>query len=176
MEVRFVIMKSYMEQDDDGDIDVKNNRYPYCLVWTPLPLITYLLPFIGHTGICAGNGVIHDFSGSQSVTVDDMAFGNPTKYVRLRVENKQNWDTCIKQGDDMYGTQDHNLFCNNCHSHCAYVMNKAGLQGGGWNMVSIAWLLVWKGRYTGFGGFLKTYFGFFVFLGIVLAITLVTPK
>lgn len=33
-------------------IDVKNNRYPYCIVWTPLPCISWFLPFIGHTGIC----------------------------------------------------------------------------------------------------------------------------
>lgn len=33
-------------------IDSKNNRYPYCIVWTPLPCISWFLPFIGHTGIC----------------------------------------------------------------------------------------------------------------------------
>lgn len=24
---------------------------PYTIVWTPLPLLTWILPFIGHTGI-----------------------------------------------------------------------------------------------------------------------------
>ncbi len=33
-------------------IDAKNNRFPYCIVWTPLPCISWFLPFIGHTGIC----------------------------------------------------------------------------------------------------------------------------
>lgn len=33
-------------------IDTKNQRYPYCIVWTPLPCISWFLPFIGHTGIC----------------------------------------------------------------------------------------------------------------------------
>ena len=33
-------------------IDIKRNRYPYCIVWTPLPCISWFLPFIGHTGIC----------------------------------------------------------------------------------------------------------------------------
>lgn len=33
-------------------IDVENNRFPYCIVWTPLPLISWFIPFIGHTGIC----------------------------------------------------------------------------------------------------------------------------
>ncbi len=33
-------------------IDIKRNRYPYSIVWTPLPCISWFLPFIGHTGIC----------------------------------------------------------------------------------------------------------------------------
>ena len=32
--------------------DFEKNRYPYCIVWTPLPYISLLFPFIGHTGIC----------------------------------------------------------------------------------------------------------------------------
>ncbi len=33
-------------------IDIVRQRFPYCIVWTPLPLISWFLPFIGHTGIC----------------------------------------------------------------------------------------------------------------------------
>lgn len=33
-------------------IDSKSRRYPYCIFWTPLPLISWFLPFIGHAGIC----------------------------------------------------------------------------------------------------------------------------
>lgn len=33
-------------------IDIKNQRYPFCIVWTPLPLISWFIPLIGHTGIC----------------------------------------------------------------------------------------------------------------------------
>ncbi len=39
-------------QLNENNIDIKKNRYPYCIVWTPLPLISYFLPIIGHTGIC----------------------------------------------------------------------------------------------------------------------------
>ena len=82
-------MKSYLEQNDENEINVEKNRYPCCIVWTPIPLITTFLPFIGHTGICTSDGLIHDFSGSYSITVDDMLFGNPTKYVILDIKNKQ---------------------------------------------------------------------------------------
>jgi hypothetical protein len=34
------------------EIDKVHNRYPYCIVWTPLPLISWIIPIIGHTGIC----------------------------------------------------------------------------------------------------------------------------
>jgi hypothetical protein len=165
-----------MEQEDDGEIDMKTNRYPYCLVWTPLPLITALFPFIGHTGICTSEGIIHDFSGSCCVTVDDMAFGNPTKYVRLEVPNKTSWNSHIESGDEMYRTQDHNLFCNNCHSHCAYVLNQAGYQKGGWNMVNIAFLLVCKGKYTSFSGFIKTYIWFGLIIMAIFLISFLTPS
>ncbi len=33
-------------------IDYEKDRYPFCIVWTPLPLISWIIPCIGHTGIC----------------------------------------------------------------------------------------------------------------------------
>lgn len=62
-------------------IDVENHRYPYCIVWTPLPVITAIVPNIGHTGICtyqlyrlflnmnSSEGVIHDFAASHYISV-----------------------------------------------------------------------------------------------------------
>lgn len=38
--------------DDPYPFTHKKHRYPYSIVWTPLPLITSILPMIGHTGIC----------------------------------------------------------------------------------------------------------------------------
>ena len=37
-------------------------RYPYCLVWTSVPLITTILPCFGHTGITDSHGTIFDFA------------------------------------------------------------------------------------------------------------------
>ena len=58
-------------------------RLPYCLVWTPLPFITWLLPFIGHLGICDSRGAVFDFAGTYTIGVDEMAFSAPTRYVVL---------------------------------------------------------------------------------------------
>uniref|UniRef100_A0A1X7T0A1 Transmembrane protein 222 n=1 Tax=Amphimedon queenslandica TaxID=400682 RepID=A0A1X7T0A1_AMPQE len=52
-----------------GAIDTSRNRYPYSIVWTPLPIITWFFPFIGHMGICTSAGIIRDFAGPYYVSV-----------------------------------------------------------------------------------------------------------
>uniref|UniRef100_A0A671KC10 Transmembrane protein 222a n=1 Tax=Sinocyclocheilus anshuiensis TaxID=1608454 RepID=A0A671KC10_9TELE len=50
-------------------IDKEMSRYPHCIVWTPIPVLTWFLPFIGHMGICTSAGVIRDFAGPYFVSV-----------------------------------------------------------------------------------------------------------
>ena len=85
-------------------IDPKAKRFPYCIVWTPLPIITYILPCIGHTGICTSTGISHDFAGSYFIGVDDLAFGETHKYVQLDLTEaeKQEWDKAIQKSDNKY--------------------------------------------------------------------------
>ena len=156
-----------MKNTSDKSVNITKNRYPYSIVWTPLPLITAIFPFIGHTGICTSEGIIHDFSGPYTITVDDMGFGNPTKYVQLSFNDADLWDDAIREGDGVYNGLNHNLFWNNCHSHVAFVLNKVEYQGGKWNMVNIAWLLFWKGKHTDILGAMKTYIGFLIFLALI---------
>ena len=70
---------SKLGKTKDAKIDPDRARFPFCIVWTPLPLISWLLPFIGHTGIAMSDGVIHDFSGPYCITIDDLAFGETHK-------------------------------------------------------------------------------------------------
>jgi len=37
-------------------IDLQRQRFPHCVVWSPIPLLTWLLPFIGHMGIADKEG------------------------------------------------------------------------------------------------------------------------
>ena len=67
-------------------IDPRRARFPCCVVWTPLPVISWLLPFAGHLGICTEDGVILDFAGSYFVSVDAFTFGATSRYVRLNPE------------------------------------------------------------------------------------------
>ena len=146
-------------------IDIKNDRYPYCIVWTPIPLITYLIPSIGHTGICTSSGIIHDFAGSYSISIDNFSFGNVTKYIQLNLtkEEQKVWDDAIIKADEIYSNEEHNLCLNNCHSHVAYALNLIKYKGyNKYTMVHIWWMLILKGKYTGFFGFFKSYIGFII--------------
>lgn len=62
-------------------VDVANGKFPFCLVWVPLPIVAWLVPFVGHVGICREDGVILDFAGN--INIDNLAFGATAKYVRL---------------------------------------------------------------------------------------------
>ena len=157
-------------------IDLKSSHFPYCIVWTPIPIITYLFPSIGHTGIGNSRGIIHDFASSFFVSVDDFAFGKPTKYIKLELteQEKYDWDRAILKGDNRYNMEEHNIFMNNCHSHVAYVLNQLNYKGrNNYNMVSIWWMLIKKGKYVSCCGFFKTYLGFLIVLFIILIIILI---
>jgi len=153
-------------QRQNSDVNVKYQRYPYCIVWTPIPLISWLIPVIGHTGIATADGVIHDFAGSNFVSVDDFAFGDPHKYVQLEPEmDASTWDSCIKKADDKYADEAHNLITNNCHSHVANVLNHARYKGKtDWNMVSVWLLTVTQSKYVNIKYCLRTYLAFLLLL------------
>lgn len=67
-------------------IDPERSRFPCCIVWTPLPVISWFIPFIGHMGICREDGVILDFAGPNFVCVDNFTFGAVARYIQLSKE------------------------------------------------------------------------------------------
>lgn len=92
--------------DESMDIDLTNHRYPFCIVWTPIPLLTWLFPLIGHMGICTSKGIIRDFAGSYFVSTDKMGFGDPTKYWKLDPTLANNgvtgWDEAVEKASNIY--------------------------------------------------------------------------
>ena len=40
-------MSSGNYRNNTPSIDHATQRYPYCIVWTPLPVISWFLPFVG---------------------------------------------------------------------------------------------------------------------------------
>ena len=157
--------------------DFSRHRYPHCIVWTPLPIITWIFPFIGHMGICTSAGVIRDFAGPYFVSEDNMGFGNPTRYWQLSPSQAEasSWDSAVRQASDEYSQRMHNLFCDNCHSHVACALNLMRYSGStSWNMFKLTFYMFFKGKFVGKGGFLKTWLPFIVFVSIIIVIVIVT--
>jgi len=163
----------------DGKIDNDRHRYPYCIVWTPIPCLTWLFPFIGHMGICMSSGVIRDFAGPYYVSEDNMAFGNPTKYWQLEPSKAVNgvvgWDAAVTEASEIYSHRIHNLFCDNCHSHVARALNIMNYDGStSWNMVSLCFWMLVKGRHVTWCSLVKSLLPTLILLAIIIAIALVS--
>ncbi|CAF0833359.1 unnamed protein product [Adineta ricciae] len=175
---------NFLSNNSTDRIDTKRVRYPHCIVWTPIPVLTWLFPFIGHMGIARTDGVIRDFAGPYYVSEDNMAFGLPTRYLQLDLNrvsslgssnNLRNvWDKAVEQASDEYKKRMHNLCCDNCHSHVAMALNTMGYDRKySYNMVSLAFWMFFCGKYVNFGGLLRTWIPFLILASIVIVVTVV---
>jgi len=155
-----------------ANVDNKNHRYPYAIAWTPLPLLTWIIPFIGHMGICNSEGKVFDFAGPYFIGEDDMAFGSPTRYLPLTPPgDAQEWDQAVAIGCKVYSKRMHNLCCDNCHSHVARVLNAMGYKGfKQWNMIILCFWVFFCGRFCGVAGAIKSFAPFCVILSIILVV------
>lgn len=158
-------------------MDVEKDRYPFCIVWTPIPLLTWIFPIIGHMGIATSSGVIRDFAGPYYVSEDNMGFGRPTKYWMLNILKVDGgakcWDKGVAEASEIYKKRMHNLFCDNCHSHVATALNIMKYDNSkNWNMIRLALLMVLHGKYVNCYGVVKTWFPFFVLIGLIVIITI----
>lgn len=174
-----VAMGSPLPLFDGGRIDPSKSRFPHCIVWTPIPCLTWLFPIIGHMGIAMTSGVIRDFAGPYFVSEDDMAFGQPTKYWQLDISQlkggKDTWDKAVFDASEEYKEHMHNLFCDNCHSHVALALNLMHYNGSSnWNMFKLAFLMLIYGKYVSFWGFVKTWLPFLILSSVILTVVLVT--
>lgn len=148
-------------------INTDKNIFPYCIVWTKLPLISSLFPSIGHTGICNSKGIIYDFMGSNAINEDSLGFGNPYKYVQLEV--CPNWDKAVTKANEKFIDEEHNLFTNNCHSHVAYALNQMKYKGrSNYTMIDVWLMCSLKSRYISYYHVVKNYYlWIFLFLYMV---------
>uniref|UniRef100_A0A1J3F229 Protein RTE1--like protein n=1 Tax=Noccaea caerulescens TaxID=107243 RepID=A0A1J3F229_NOCCA len=160
---------------DPMKIDPRRERFPCCIVWTPLPFISWLVPFIGHVGICREDGVILDFAGPNFVCVDNFAFGAVSRYIQINNEKESSlssgscmfngessryeqeegshekeptWDDALRKGIQEYQHHSYNIFTCNCHSFVANNLNRLAIRSGGWNVVNLAALVFLKGRWV----------------------------
>lgn len=157
----------------------KGEDLSFCVVWTPLWPITLILPFIGHTGMTDSHGVVNDFQGSYYIGTDGrMAFGNPTRYLKLDIGylsgGSERWDEALDEANRIYSNRIHNICCDNCHSHVCVALNRMPLKAYGiskWNMVKLCFLVFFRANFVSIGGFLCQFLPFTVLVLIFLLVT-----
>ncbi|KAJ1408838.1 hypothetical protein SESBI_23250 [Sesbania bispinosa] len=175
-------------------IDPKRARFPCSIVWSPLPVISWFIPFIGHIGICREDGVILDFAGPNFVCVDNFAFGAATRYLQITKEkcpiplgqstykgeehymqdetggDLRTWDDALRKSTQEFQHRAYNLFTCNCHSFVANNLNRLGFLSGGWNVVNLTIFILFNGRWVSKTSMLRTILPFVVvfFLGVTL--------
>uniref|UniRef100_A0A3P9CVX7 Transmembrane protein 222a n=2 Tax=Haplochromini TaxID=319058 RepID=A0A3P9CVX7_9CICH len=144
--------------------DRKSSRYPFCIVWTPIPILTWVLPFIGHMGICTSAGVIRDFAGSYFVSVST-AFLDVDKVCG---NGAATWDKAVHDASEEYKCRPHNLCFDNCHSHVAMALNLMRYDNStSWNMVNLCVLSLTHGKHVSWAAFLKTWLPFVMLSGVL---------
>jgi hypothetical protein len=162
------------QQRRDMTIDPARQRYPYCILWSPLPPITWCFPFIGHTGIANSQGVIYDFAGPYTIGKQHMAFGPPTRYIQLDPSlcRDMDWDAAVEQGCEIYSHRMHNICCDNCHSHVVQCLNLMGYNSKkSYNMVQLAAWFFFTSPFVGFSSFMATFVPFLLIVAIVVLAT-----
>ncbi|KAL1204375.1 Protein REVERSION-TO-ETHYLENE SENSITIVITY1 [Cardamine amara subsp. amara] len=173
------VIREEEDADDHGhdlwplsEIDTKKSKFPCCLVWTPLPVVSWLAPFIGHIGICREDGVILDFAVSNFVNVDAFMFGPPARYLQLdrtkccfpphlaghtckygyqhtEFGTSLTWDDSLSMSVRSCEHKTYNIFTCNCHSFVADCLNRLCYDGSmEWNMVNVAILFMRKGKWV----------------------------
>lgn len=160
----------------NAEIDVENHRFPFCIVWTPFPLITSLFPPFGHVGVGASDGEIHDFSISNCVSINDMNYGWPYKYLQLELNmlEKMKWDTVIERYDIKYTKKSFDFFGTNCHSYVANILNSMGYKGRkNYTKKSVMDLINKKGKFINKCYCFKIYCWSFSFIFLIITLIII---
>ena len=152
-------------------------RYPYCLVWTSVPLITTILPCFCHTGITDSHGTVFDFGYSRYVSRDDLSYGGLKKVVQLFPSDaeKKLWDSSIKKNRSVYRKKEYSFCGENGEMFCASILNMVNYKGKNDYRQYDIWKLNWKyGRYVSKCEIVKTYLGIGVLVVVIIIIIVVT--
>lgn len=132
-------------------INIFKDKYPHCIVWTPIHVLTWILPFVGHMGICDENGEIFEFMGMGVTCGNGLSFGPVTRYIQLPLKGvkKQTWNEGLRRGCQMSHGRIHGGFFNNCHTFAADSLNTMKYKNFScWNQfILIPWVFIF-GRYT----------------------------
>ena len=171
-----------MENNEDSDKMLPANpQLAGCVVWTQIPLLSWLAPCIGHVGVCDSRGVVYDFQGPYYVGKGNMLFGKPIEKWKLPIDS-ETLDNSIQSAVDEFSHRNYNIICSNCHFFAATVLRNAkykpkvcGCCVGNWTTcatVKIATALVFKGRTIKWGPKICVWTAFIIIWGVIIFVIL----
>ena len=177
---------------------IHNPKHPCSLVWTPLPLLTWIFPLIGHMGITDETGVVHDFIGHGYINVGALSFGRPTLFVPLYASHVAHPPTSSRlelvkrmchrplptameeavytahmgSASTIYQTERYNILLNNCHSYVATCLNKMHLLGfNQWKAMDVWLLFIMQFHFISISRTLQTFLPFLIICTLVIVCT-----
>jgi len=105
------------------------------VLWAPIPVLSWIVPFVGHLCITTSRGAVFDLGGSYCVHTSRRTtiFGNPTRYRpasddQYRQISDDDWDSAIYTTAARWEDKSYNLFSRNCHHFVADALNEMGLR------------------------------------------------
>ena len=95
----------------------REERYPFCIVWSPLGPITSSFPYVGHMGICDFAGTYGTFRGHMQL--DEIIWRSATQHGFLKLNPElckgrkkdqspaEFWDSCLHESNCIYSRRMH---------------------------------------------------------------------
>lgn len=117
-----------MNPEDSLEEPLATNGLECCVVWTPIPVLSWICPAIGHVGICDSRGIVRDFQGDRTVGKGNMLFGDPRQKWKLQI-NPDVLDRAIQETSEEFRHLGYDLICSNCHFYVASVLDNAKIKG-----------------------------------------------
>eukprot|EP00027_Filamoeba_sp_ATCC50430_P012525 CAMPEP_0168570338 /NCGR_PEP_ID=MMETSP0413-20121227/16664_1 /TAXON_ID=136452 /ORGANISM="Filamoeba nolandi, Strain NC-AS-23-1" /LENGTH=178 /DNA_ID=CAMNT_0008602947 /DNA_START=8 /DNA_END=544 /DNA_ORIENTATION=- len=161
-------IESGVGEDPIPKVDVRQEHYPLCIVWTPIPFLSWLCPAIGHLGIATSEGIINDFIGPYTIHKHPKytGFGPVYKYCSISYEDvhdygkanhpAQSIDDAIEKASQIFKFKMHNLIFNNCHSHVSVALNELQFKGfTHWNTLFLILYMMVFSHYVSFARFVR---------------------
>lgn len=148
-------------------------KKPYTLLWSSIPFISTIFPFLGHISVCSSNGTIHDYFSSKYISIDQLNYGSPAKIINLQLnEGEMNeWDKAIRKADKKFKRKNFSFCGNNSLKYAGYILNSVNYMGKKkHSKCDIIKLSINKGKYISKCAIVKTYIGFVLIITCLLLI------
>ena len=143
------------------------------LVWTSIPVLSYIFPFIGHVGITDSIGRIHDFGSSHYISIDQMTYGNPDKIIHFEITNEEftRWDKCIHSVSKKFSHKTYSLCGVNGYSYCASVLNKINYNDrNDYTACEVMKMTIGCRYYVGTASMCKSYIGLILIIVLLIIV------